>query len=632
MIARRPNHLRIAASAVLTLVLPCVFLLVDRSFAQSPPSQQTQPNAARQASPSPQQPSPAAAPANAPEMDMHESPLPLRTNVTAVPVRVVVRDKNGHAVSTLQREDFQLFEDGKPQTISNFIVETLPSLSRETLQSPSGPVQSADAKPVDFLPPSRFVALLFDDAHVTLQDLLVARNIVMKYLDDGLPATGRIAVFTVSGQDQVDFTDDRPKLKAALAKLIPRANIGDMSLGADECPPMDYYEADQIQNKNDSEALQVAFDDTIHCDPGIQQDISSSGAAAAAGQGQSGLSPSDVQRAQALVQATATRIDQQGSTYAEQVFRALRGVVGRLSALPGQRNLVLISPGFIFPDDRDEYSTLVDQAIRQNVFLNTLDARGLYTPDMGDIAQRANIPDPTTVGIRHTWQLALQQEQTDLLRYLASDTGGFSFHDNNDLAEGIRQVASPPEAYYYLAFSPENMKFDGRYHSLKVTLSTKEKYTIQTRRGFYSPSRHGAPVDVAKQDIEDAVFSQEEQHGLPVALQTQFFKTDAENAKLSVLAHVDLAHVHFEKADGRNQNDLTVVAALFDRNGNFITGTQRVVQMRLRDETLQKLAQTGVTVRTNFDVKPGDYVVRLVVRDSKAAQLSAENGVVEIPY
>jgi hypothetical protein len=90
--------------------------------------------------------------------------------------------------------------------------------------------------------------------------------------------------------------------------------------------------------------------------------------------------------------------------------------------------------------------------------------------------------------------------------------------------------------------------------------------------------------------------------------------------------------MHFDKTEGRNQNNLTVVAALFDRNGNFITGTQRVVQMKLRDETLEKLSRTGVTVRTSFDVKPGDYVVRLVVRDSRNALLSAENGIVEIPY
>jgi uncharacterized protein (DUF2141 family) len=136
---------------------------------------------------------------------------------------------------------------------------------------------------------------------------------------------------------------------------------------------------------------------------------------------------------------------------------------------------------------------------------------------------------------------------------------------------------------------------------------------------------------VARRDIDDALFSQEEQHGVPVGLQTQYYKTGAE-AKLSVLAHVDLARVRFAKADGRNQDDLTVVAAIFDRDGNFVTGTQRVISMKLRDETFQRLSHSGVTVRTSFDLKPGDYVVRLVVRDSNAAALSAENGVVEIPY
>ena len=77
---------------------------------------------------------------------------------------------------------------------------------------------------------------------------------------------------------------------------------------------------------------------------------------------------------------------------------------------------------------------------------------------------------------------------------------------------------------------------------------------------------------------------------------------------------------------------LAIVAALFDRNGNFVTATEKVLEMRLRDATLERLSQIGVTVRTNFDVKPGAYIVRLVVRDSRAAQLSAENGVVEIPY
>jgi hypothetical protein len=94
---------------------------------------------------------------------------------------------------------------------------------------------------------------------------------------------------------------------------------------------------------------------------------------------------------------------------------------------------------------------------------------------------------------------------------------------------------------------------------------------------------------------------------------------------------VDLTKVGFEKSQGRNWDNLTIVAALFDRNGNFITGEEKTLELRLKDATLQRLDQTGVTVKTNFDVKPGGYLVRLVVRDSKAAQLSARNGVVEIP-
>ena len=304
-----------------------------------------------------------------------------------------------------------------------------------------------------------------------------------------------------------------------------------------------------------------------------------------------------------------------------------------MAALPGQRSIVLISPGFIYPTLEVQFSQIVDSAIRSSVFINALDARGLYTPQLGpDISEHTNDPNPFAAGVRTGWSLSGQERQVDTLLYLAADTGGYSFRNNNDLGEGLRQVASAPEAYYYLAFVPENFKFDGHYHSLKVALRTKEKLTIQTRRGYYAP-RHGeTPADVAKRDIEDAVFSQEEQHGLPVALQTQFYKTDAADAKLAVLAHLDLAHMHFQKAEGRNQDNLTVVAALFDRNGNFITGTERTVQMKLRDETLERLTRTGVTVRTNFDVKPGDYVIRLVVRDSQAALLSAENGVVEIPY
>jgi len=554
-------------------------------------------------------------------MNTHDTSVPLQSRISLVPVRVVVRDPSGNAVGNLQKEDFLLFEDGKPQVISNFVVETLPTLASQSAP-PTTSGGGAAGTPPPFLPPSRFVALLFDDAHLNLQDLMQARNAANRYLDASVTPSDRVGLFTTSGRTDLDFTDDRAKLRDKMKELLPRTvTAGAPQLGTD-CPPMDYYEADLIQNQNDQQAINVATADTLSCQPSVDRNPLTGQPTAAA-----------ITRAQAFVTATALRVEEEGSEETEYAFRRLQEIIRRMSSLPGQRSIVLISPGFIYPFKEHEFSDIVDRAIRESIFINTLDARGLYVPNLGgDISQATNDPDPSNAGFRTSWSLAGQNRQTDVLIYLADDTGGYSFHGNNDLGAGLRQVVAAPATYYYIAFTPQNLKYDGHFHSIKVTLKPKEKYTIQARRGYYAPLHGDTPADIANQDIMDAVFSQEEQHGLPVALQTQFYKTDASDAKLAVLAHVDLAHMRFVKVDGRNQNDLTVVAALFDRNGNFISGTQRVVEMKLRDETLEKLSRSGVTVRTNFDVKPGDYVVRLVVRDSKAAQLSAENGVVEIPY
>jgi len=214
---------------------------------------------------------------------------------------------------------------------------------------------------------------------------------------------------------------------------------------------------------------------------------------------------------------------------------------------------------------------------------------------------------------------------------LADGTGGTFFQNNNDLDEGFRRVSTAPEYYYVLGFSPQNLKLDGSFHNLKVTLKTPVKLTVQARRGYYAPKHEADASQVAKEEIEDAVFSQEELHDLPVGLHTRFFKSGEAAAKLTVLAHVDVKQLRFRRAEGRNWNDLTVVSALFDRNGNFLQGSQKTVEMRLKDETLQAKVGSGITLTTSFDVKPGSYLVRLVVRDKEGRLMSAENGAVEIP-
>ncbi len=297
--------------------------------------------------------------------------------------------------------------------------------------------------------------------------------------------------------------------------------------------------------------------------------------------------------------------------------------------MPGQRNIVLVSPGFLLPfGSRGDETQVLDNAIRSNVIISSLDARGLYTltPDISK-----PMTNSATLPMKFGYQRDSAFAESDILAELAHGTGGSFFQNNNDLVEGFKRVASPPEYVYLLGFSPQNLKLDGSLHSLKVTLKDGHGLTVQARRSYTAPKHMDDPKEDIKQEIEAALFSREELHDFPMELHTQFFKTNDVDAKLSILARLDVRQLHFKKADGRNRDELKVVAGLFDRNGNYLEARESVVEMRLLDATLETKLRSGITVKSSFDVKAGSYIIRLVVRDAEGQMMAATNGAVEIP-
>src|SRR5205085_6314360 len=135
---------------------------------------------------------------------------------------------------------------------------------------------------------------------------------------------------------------------------------------------------------------------------------------------------------------------------------------------PGQRVLVLVSPGFILSTLQYEASDMVDRATRANIVINTIDSGGLYPPDiMGDIANPPN-DSVRTAGFKATYRVSAQSAQEDVLTELADGTGGTFYHNRNDVDEAMREAGAAPEVSYVLGFSPQNLKFDGRFHTLKV--------------------------------------------------------------------------------------------------------------------------------------------------------------------
>ena len=181
-------------------------------------------------------------------------------------------------------------------------------------------------------------------------------------------------------------------------------------------------------------------------------------------------------------------------------------------------------------------------------------------------------------------------------------------------------VAAPPVSYV-LGFAPQNLKLDGSYHTLKVSLTGKQKFAVQSRKGYYAPRKVRDPVETAKQEIQEAIFSQDEVKDLAVDLQTQFFKPEPAQAKLSVLAHVDLRSLQFRKTEGRNRDDLTLATAIFDENGNFVIGGEKIVELR-------KARDRG-RVRGGAQTRQSDAAVRDQARRPAARRVRSAAGLVE---
>lgn len=144
-----------------------------------------------------------------------------------------------------------------------------------------------------------------------------------------------------------------------------------------------------------------------------------------------------------------------GSSY--RLFDAhpvLRDVVRRISIMPGSRNIVLVSSGYYLTiDHRADESDLMDRAIRANVTISSLDARGVYNPDPAVDASRPGVSSPALL-IKTQYERDAALADEDVMAELADATGGTFFHNNNDLREGLKRLAAQPEFVYDFRKNP----------------------------------------------------------------------------------------------------------------------------------------------------------------------------------
>ena len=275
---------------------------------------------------------------------------------------VVVRDEQGRTVADLKKEDFQVFDEGKLRSISAFNLEKRDSIGSQPatgVESDGQPQVTVNTATQSSILPERTTVLLFDDLHLTYEDTTYVQKASSKALDGILSGSDVAAVVSVSGKINSGLTRDRAKLLDAIVSVRPQ---GIYRTDKGDCPKIDYYQADLIENKHDKAALQDVVSQIMNvCDPRTPENVAE------------GLADSAARYALTL-----------GKQDILVTYATLREIVRRMATLPGQRSLLLVSDGFLPIEGEARYaeSQLLDLAVQSNVTINAIDARGLYTTSM----------------------------------------------------------------------------------------------------------------------------------------------------------------------------------------------------------------------------------------------------------
>jgi len=374
---------------------------------------------------------------------------------------VLVRDAHGKAIGNLKKEDFQVFDRDKPQTLSGFTIQQRAAAIRPEDSPRTPPTTTAPSPSTDALVPQRFIVFLFDDLHLATSDLALAQKASTKMLAGSLAETDMAAVLATSGRTNSGLTADRTKLAAAIMSLREQRIYRPVGR---QCPDVSYYQGDLIINKNDARALSAATDEALIC---------------------ANMDPRMRSSAEQMARSAAS----QALTFGEQGTRVslqmIKLVVKKMAALPGQHTLILVSPGFLSltPEALAEKSEIMDTAAQANVTISALDARGLYVT--GFDASEPGGP-PQVLQAKAEYHRDSMSANEDVMAELADATGGAYFHNSNDLSAGFHELTLAPEYLYLLEFTPQDVKQDGAYHRLKVKVNQAD-LKIQARRGYFSP-------------------------------------------------------------------------------------------------------------------------------------------------
>jgi VWFA-related protein len=511
-----------------------------------------------------------------------------KTQVEFVEVDAIVTDAQGRFVRDLKKEDFQVLEDGKAQTIATFSVVDIPVERYDRPLYAANPIEPdvrTNERPFD----GRVYVMVVDDLHTLFGRSARVKVAAREFIQKHLGANDLMAVVHTAGSTDAnqEFTNNKRLLLQAVDRVSGQKVQSPTLSKTDE-----YYRTRDTRQAGDP------LND-----------------------------PDDAER----------------GFKARSTLETLKSVADWFANVRGRRKTILFVSEGIDYDINDPFANngsnsasailddmrdLVASATKANVAIYGIDPRGLT--DLGDESITVgSFPDDTSLGIGQNSLYNEVRLSQDSLRSISEQTGGFAVVNRNDFASAYDRIVGDNSSYYVLAYYPPTDK-PGRFHRIDVRVS-RPGLTVRARRGYALPKTKAAAAkptgpNAPSQDLIDAIGSPIPVSGLTMHVFAAPFKGTAPNASV-------LFGVEFRGRDLRpSPNDIVELTYMaIDANGKVRAGNTDKLTMNLRPETKARVEQTGIRLLNRIELPPGRYQLRVAGRDSAGGTLGSVLYDLEVP-
>ena len=533
----------------------------------------------------------------------------VKISTALIQIDVTVTDKDGKVVKDLKPEDFEIYENGKKQEITNFSFVSVDNATKQTLvKSKEKDKISIPLPPVPIKPEQvrRTIALVVDDLGLSFESIYQVRRAMRKFVDEQMQPNDLVAVIrTGSGMGALQqFTTDKRQLYAAIenVKWNAQGRAGISAFAPLEATPLEQAQAGgQDASDEDLAAEQKSIRDF----DSFREDIFSVG-----------------------------------------TLGAINFIVKGLGELPGRKSIMLFSDGFAIcqPDNPDRCSRILDSvrrltdlSNRASVAIYSFDARGLQTTGLTAADNTSGVSNERVSAINSSRSAQLFDTQEGL-SYLARETGGRTFFNSNDMNKGLEKALEDQKGYYLVGYQPDAETFDPktrRFNKLQIKVVRKDT-NVRYRSGFFGVSDEQIEPSIAQtgsQQLLKALGSPFGVNDIALRLNTLYGNDAKQGNFVSSFLHVNAKDLKFtDEADGSKKVIFDVLAVSFGANGTADAQISKTYTLTVKDEAYRKLLSEGFVYSFTFPVKKaGAYQYRVAIRDTQTQKVGSANQFIEVP-